>query len=61
MTKFMWLNNPRDEVWEETRSFICFCHLSVNEKVFFCRFLQMLSTAASIEASVVYLQGSLPC
>ena len=28
---------------------------------FFCRFLQMLSTAATIEVSVVYLQCSVPC
>ena len=28
---------------------------------FLCRFLQMLSTAATIKASVVYLQSSLPC
>ena len=35
--------------------------LTVNEKVFFCRFLQMLSTVAAIKVSVVYLQCSLPC
>ena len=28
---------------------------------FLCRFLQMLSTAATIKGSVVYLQSSLPC
>ena len=28
---------------------------------FLCRFLQMLSTAATIKVSVVYLQSSLPC
>ena len=28
---------------------------------FFCRFLQILSTAATIKVSVVYLQCSLPC
>ena len=28
---------------------------------FFCRFLQMLSTAATIEVSDVYLQCSVPC
>ena len=28
---------------------------------FFCHFLQMLSTAATIEVSVVYLQCSVPC
>ena len=28
---------------------------------FFCRFLQILSTAATIEVSVVYLQCSVPC
>ena len=28
---------------------------------FFCRFVQMLSTAATIEVSVVYLQYSVPC
>ena len=28
---------------------------------FLCRFLQMLSTVATIKASVVYLQSSLPC
>ena len=52
------LNNS--PFWEETQSFICFCQLTVNETVF-CRFLQMLSTAATIEVSVVYLQCSVPC
>ena len=47
--------------WEETQSFIFFCQLTVNETVFFCRFLQMLSTAATIEVSDVYLQCSVPC
>ena len=28
---------------------------------FLCRFLQMLSTAATIKVCVVYLQSSLPC
>ena len=28
---------------------------------FLCHFLQMLSTAAMIKVSVVYLQSSLPC
>ena len=28
---------------------------------FFCRFLQMLSTVATIEVSVVYMQCSVPC
>ena len=28
---------------------------------FLCRLLQMLSTAATIKVSVVYLQSSLPC
>ena len=28
---------------------------------FFCRFLQMLSTAATIEVSILYLQCSVPC
>ena len=28
---------------------------------FLCRFLQMLSTAATIKVSIVYLQSSLPC
>ena len=46
--------------WEETLSFICFCQLTMNETVF-GRFLQMLSTAATIEVSVVYLQCSVPC
>ena len=32
----------------------------MNETVF-CRFLQMLSTAATIEVSVVYLQCIVPC
>ena len=52
------LNNS--PFWEETQSFICFCQLTVNDTVF-CRFLQMLSTAATIEVSVVYLQCSVPC
>ena len=30
-------------------------------KQFFCCFLQMLSAAATIEVSVLYLQGSVPC
>ena len=30
-------------------------------EIFLCRFLQMLSTAATIKVSVVYLQCSLPC
>ena len=47
---------------EETQSFICFCQLcTVNETVFFYRFLQMLSTAATIEVRVHYLQCSVPC
>ena len=46
--------------WEETQSYIFFCQLTVNETVF-CRFLQMLSTAATIEVSDVYLQCSVPC
>ena len=53
------LNNS--PFWEETQSFIFFCQLTVNETVFFCRFLQMLSTAATIEVSDVYLQCSVPC
>ena len=28
---------------------------------FLCRFLQMLSTAATIKVSIVYLPSSLPC
>ena len=47
------LNNS--PFWEETQSFICFCQLTVNETVFVAS-LQMLSTAATIEVRVVYLQ-----
>ena len=47
--------------WEETQSFIFFCQITVNETVFFGRFLQMLSTVATIEVSVVYLQCSVSC
>ena len=49
-----WNNSP---FWEDTQLMICFCQLTVNETVF-CRFLQMLSTAATIEVSVVYPQCS---
>ena len=52
------LNNS--PFWEETQSFICLCQLTVNGQ-FFCRFLQMLSAAATIEVSVVYLQSSVRC
>ena len=44
------------QFWEEKYSFICFCQLTVNEK-----FLQLLSTAATIKVSVVHFQCSLPC
>ena len=43
---------------KKRRGLISFCQLTMNEKVF-CRFLQMLLTAATIEVSVVYLQCSL--
>ena len=60
MTKFMWLNNPRDESGKK-RGVLFASVISPWIRKFFCRFLQMLSTAASIEVSVVYPQGSLPC
>ena len=41
-------NSP---LWEEIQSFICSCQPTVNGNVF-CLFLQMLSTAATIEVSV---------
>ena len=47
--------------WEETQSFIFFCQITVNETLFFGRFLQMLSTVATIEVGIVYLQCSVPC
>ena len=56
------LNNS--PFWEETQSFICFWFACVNSpwmRQFFRRFLQMLSTAATIGVSVVYLQCSVPC
>ena len=45
----------------EVDCFICFCQLTVNENVFFLSLLPMLSVAATIKVSVVYLQCSLPC
>ena len=36
-------------------------YLFLSTHRFLCRFLQMLSTAATIKVSVVYLQSSLPC
>ena len=42
------LNNS--PFWEETQSFICFCQLTVNEKVFFCRYLQMLVCQPSLRS-----------
>ena len=53
------LNNS--PFWEGTQSFICFCRLINREWVFFLRFLQMLSAAATIEVSVVYQQSALSC
>ena len=50
-----WNNSP---FWEDTHSL---WFASVNSpwmRQFFCRFLQMLSTAATIEVSVVYPQCS---
>ena len=40
--------------WEETFSFICFCQLTVNEKVFVASG-KCYQRAAMIEESVVYL------
>ena len=53
------LNNS--PFWEETQSFIFFCHLTANETAFLSLLVNAVITAATIEVSVVYLQCSVPC